>query len=217
MTSGVAAARARAVALVLAAGHGRRFAAETGGDKLLVSLADGRSVLEHALAPFASLALPTLIVTTQARAAWLAARGRSNPHAGAEILALDAPSAGLGESLALGAREISRRYPQVEWLAVMLGDLPNLSATTVAMLLEHAADAPATVLALRATYRNQPGHPALFRHALWPELATLRGEHGARDLWAALPAASTILVTTLDAGVCADIDTRAELAVRQSG
>lgn len=209
------AAQARIVALVLAAGHGRRFTTAGGGDKLLAPLADGRSVLEDALAPFASLALPTLVVTTQTRAAWLAERGGLNAYPSTAILALDAPSASLGESIAIGAREISRRYTQAEWLAVTLGDLPNLSAKTVAVLLKRAADAPANILALRPTYRNQPGHPVLFRHALWPELTTLRGEHGARDLWAALPAASTIRVPTLDAGVVADIDTPEDLPARR--
>lgn len=215
MTAGIAVAEARAVALVLAAGQGRRFARDAGRDKLLAPLANGRSVLEHALAPFASLGLPTLVVTNPARAAWLAARGGSHPDSSAAILALDAPSAGLGESLALGVREIVRRHPQAAWLMVTLGDLPTLSAVTLGILLARAADAPADVLALRPTHANRPGHPALFRRALWPKLATLHGEHGARDLWSALPNASKVLVPTVDAGVCADIDTPDDLSVRR--
>lgn len=215
MTAGDAAAQAGAVALVLAAGKGRRFARDADRDKLLAPLADGRSVLEHALAPFALLALPTLVVTNPARAAWLAARQHSHPGPSAAILALDAPSAGLGESLGLGVREIERGQPQAAWLMVTLGDLPDLSVATVSMLLARAAHAPADVLALRPTYGNRPGHPALFRRALWPELATLRGDHGARDLWSALPNSSKRLVPTVDAGVCADIDTPDDLSARR--
>lgn len=215
MTARVAAAEAGSVVLMLAAGQGRRFAATARGDKLLAPLADGRTVLEHALAPFESLALPTLVVTTQARAARLAERGGLNAHPCTAILALDAPSAGLGQSLALGAREIMKHHPQAAWLLVTLGDLPNLSAATLSLLLARANDAPERILALRPTYRQRPGHPVFFRRALWPALTTLRGEYGARNLWAALPAASTIRVPTLDAGVCADIDTPGDLAARR--
>ncbi len=214
MSADAAGAGARIVALVLAAGHGRRFAAATGDDKLLAPLADGRSVLEGALAPFTSLALPTLVVMTQSRAAYLAARERSNPLTGAEILMLGVPSPGLGESLAFGACEISRRYSQAEWLAISLGDLPHLSAMTVAALLKHAADAPAKVLALRPTYHDQPGHPVFFRRALWPELTTLRGEHGARDLWGALRAAHQARIAVDDSGILADVDTPEDLAAQ---
>jgi molybdenum cofactor cytidylyltransferase len=150
-----------AVAVVLAAGEGRRF----GGAKQLAPL-HGRPLLEHALD--AARALPRVVVVLGARADEVRAGA---DLAGCEVVVCHGWAEGLGASLRTGLQAAG----DAERVVVLLGDQPGVTREAVLAL----AAAPGPVA--RAVYPDGPGHPVMLER---DALATLdpRGDAGARAL-----------------------------------
>lgn len=89
---------------------------------------------------------------------------------------------------------------------VVLGDEPLLAPAAVRRILASAEADPSAPI-LRATYAGRPGHPVLLRREVFSEVATLRGDHGARGL--------EVPITDVPCdglGSTADVDTREDLA-----
>ncbi len=185
------------VALLLAAGRGRRYRAAAGladVDKLMVPLGDGRPlVLTTAQNIFQ--ALPQVVAVVRDAEGPVT---RTLQDAGLQtVLAPDADQ-GMGHSLAAGVRA-SLDAPG--WI-VCLADMPFIQVDTIRQL----ARAMRTPQALVApTYRGQRGHPVGFGAAHGPALARLSGDEGARALLRQHRAALQ-LIEVDDAGVLADID-----------
>lgn len=156
-------------ALVLAAGAGRRY----GGSKQLADL-DGRPVLEHVLEAVAAAPVDRRVVVLGAGAervlAGVALRG-------AEPVLCPDWAEGQAASLRSGLDALAG----AEAVVVVLGDQPLLSARAVARVL--SARGP-RALAVRATYGGRPSHPVVLENAVFPRLAELRGDAGARDVLA---------------------------------
>jgi CTP:molybdopterin cytidylyltransferase MocA len=87
---------------------------------------------------------------------------------------------------------------------VVLGDQPLLTPATIARFAEAWDGSEA---ALRATAGGVPGHPVLLARPLYPAVAGLRGDAGARGL---LDAARARTIDC-DAAVAVDVDTPAQL------
>lgn len=193
---GFAASPAPAViALVLAAGQGRRF----GSDKRRALLADGTPLLVATLA---------LALSCFSEVYVLLQDGDDVQALGvpAEVKVLRCADAdlGMGHSLAAGIRALQLQPASA--IAVLLGDMPWLSASTLLRLIGQAQ--PHRIVF--PAYQGQRGHPVLFGRDFWPQLQQLTGDAGAKVLLAAQPQAC-IEVALDDSGVLRDVDTPAAL------
>lgn len=154
----------RIAGLLLAAGRSTRFGA---ADKL-AALLDGRPLLDHAAAAMQALALPLRFIVRPPEAP---------PYAGFTTLHVTRADAGLGHSLAVGAR--AARLAGAEALLVMLGDMPFVPFAHLAALLAAGAG-PDTLIA--STDGKTPSPPALIGVDWFSRLEALDADEGARPL-----------------------------------
>lgn len=173
------------VAIVLAAGHARRF----GGGKL-AALYEGEPLLSHALRAARAAPVSRVIVV---------ARENVDTPDGVETITVDNDA--LSDSLRAGiaaARDADGAF-------VFLADMPQVPHGIAGSL----------ATALGANYAAVPvcdgrqGHPVLFAARAFPDLLTLTGDKGAGALLAARD--DIARVETGDAGVLFDIDRPADL------
>jgi len=192
-------------AIVLAAGAGARF----GGGKLLAPWRGG-VLLEAALA--SAFAAPVRRVTLAVGAdservaavaeAFAARRGERD-----RLTMVSVPDWALGMSASL-KRAIAGLAPDVEAVFVFLGDMPLIPSDVPAALAQALAG---DVAAAAPVFEGELGHPALIGASLFPEIAGLEGDRGARRLLDALgPRLARVMAT--DPGVMFDVDTPAALA-----
>lgn len=197
------AARTRCVGILLAAGRGRRYAgAAAGQDKLLAPLADGTPVVVAAAASLRAAVSRVVAITRpdNERVAALLAQ------AGCEVVTTDTRADGMGDSLAAAARHLMQTAgPDIEACLVALGDMPWIRPDTCLRVAQAARLHPLVAPA----WHGQRGHPVAFQRSIWPALAALSGDVGAR------PVVARHGVTELaveDAGVRADVDMPDDLA-----
>jgi molybdenum cofactor cytidylyltransferase len=184
--------------VVLAAGAGSRFGP---GPKPLASFR-GRSLVELPLDAVTRGGVSQTFLVLGANASSVAARADLG---GAEIVRCDDWADGLSASLRAGVAAAAGAG--CEAVVIVLGDQPLLSAGAVAAVL--AARAPGSIEAVRATYGEVPGHPTLLESSLFPAVAALRGDAGAREL---LRSARVAGVPCDGLGRPDDVDTPADLA-----
>lgn len=190
------------VGILLAAGHGRRYAAMAPGhNKLMASLEDGVRVIQASAATLRQATARTVAVI---RAQQSELRDVLE-SLGCEWLVVDAEANGMGDSLAAAARHLlATGAPHEQACLVALADMPWLRASTcqqvAAAAVQHAIVVP--------TWQRRRGHPVAFSRTLWKELAALGGDTGARALLARHPVHELALD---DPGVLADVDTPQDL------
>ncbi len=187
-------------ALVLAAGSGTRF----GGHKLLATL-EGNPLLQHVLDTLAATVLAPVVVVVgddadrlRRELSWRDERLVINPL----------PQRGLASSVQLGMVAVARARPSPGRVLLLLGDQPRLSAEHIANLLAQPVDSSRPIIVPR--YEDgQPGNPVLLERAGWPILASLTGDRGLSQLFAAAPQ----LLRYVDLpGTNPDVDTPQDLA-----
>lgn len=178
------------VALVLAAGQGRRFGTDKRRAGLEGSTLLARSV-ERALEAFGEVRV-ILRVGERAEDFGL--------PAGCRVIHSPDAALGMGHSLAAGAASLCDSDARA--VAVLLGDMPWIAPSTLRQL----ADAASASTILFPLYDGQRGHPVLFGRDFWPRLADLRGDEGARAVVAAHRERCVSLQVD-DAGVLRDVDT----------
>ncbi|HMH49077.1 MAG TPA: nucleotidyltransferase family protein [Candidatus Acidoferrum sp.] len=181
---------------MLAAGLARRM----GGGKLLLVLG-GKPIVRwsvEALRPH----VDDLVVVTgggedaiRAALGGLGVRFVSNPH----------PEAGQGTSIASGASELGR---ETEAVIIALGDQPRVPPDVVPALLATWRRTGQAIVA--PVYRGVHGTPVLFAADVFPELAALTGDAGARGVVAARP--DRVARVTFDHPMPADVDTPEDFA-----
>lgn len=184
--------RARPVAaVVLAAGRARRF----GAQKLLAPLGE-------------STVIGTVVGLVQASGIDFLV-GVTGPAGDAVREAVDTsvswaenpdPARGMGSSVATG---IAALPPNVGAVLVVLGDQPTVSPAVVRRLVETWRLGAGPIVA--PSYRGVRGNPVLFDQSMFPHLAALDGEHGARDLIAADP--SRVVLVEVPESPPMDVDT----------
>ena len=189
----------RAGEAMLAAGRSTRFGVE---NKLLAHY-EGRPMLEHVLERAGEVGLAPLVIVTGHEAEAIRAAGGDraefvhNPHF----------AQGLSTSLRAG---IEAMPEDVGAVFILLGDMPRVQAETLRQLIRAAAENPGAQ-AFVPSFAGRRGNPVLVRRALFPSLAKLHGDQGARKLLeAAGDAVETVPVE--DAGILADFDTPEALA-----
>ncbi|MNJ57542.1 Purine catabolism protein PucB [compost metagenome] len=183
------------IALVLAAGRGRRF----GADKRRACLADGTGVLEATLRAVMAVHSRVYVVL---RPEDSPAALRIPPEV-AVIRALHA-ARGMGASLAEAVSALADT--EATALAVFLGDMPWINAETQQCLYGSATRS--TIV--RPHYRGSAGHPVLFGRDFWPDLQRLDGDEGARKVLRQRCTAC-VGIDVEDPGILRDVDTPADL------
>jgi molybdenum cofactor cytidylyltransferase len=160
----------RILAVLLAAGLSRRFGAE---DKLVAPYR-GKPLALHAAGTLTALPCAGLVAVCRNESALTPLL----TDLGFTIRVNDQPERGQAHSLALAA--IAAMAAGAEAMLICLADMPEV---TPALLEEIAArfepDEPAPVATASGDYR---GPPVLFPAHLFPALAALDGDRGARHL-----------------------------------
>lgn len=195
--------------ILLAAGQGTRYQkAHPGEDKLLAPLpnaAKPSTVLAHSLLALAAQTERTAVIIhpdQKRRYQQLLQIKHSLAQQGHPLTILTDEQCldGMGASLASVARHWLQTIKTAPYgVLVALADMPWIqpaSYQAVAQALRlHAIAAP--------YYRQKRGHPVGFQWALLPQLATLKGDQGARTL---LKNHGCHQIATADPGVLMDID-----------
>ncbi len=162
------------VAVVLAAGEGRRF----GGTKQLARLG-GRPLVAHVVAAARDGGADevVLVVGHEARRV---AQAASEEH---PIHVVTTPQVAAGQAASLLAGIAAATDLDAGVVVVLLADQPEVGADTVrAVTAAVRAGAPVA----RVRYDDGSGHPVAFARRVLPRLADLRGDRGARELLAGL-------------------------------
>ncbi|WP_055045976.1 nucleotidyltransferase family protein [Devosia sp. A16] len=180
----------RTAALVLAAGLSTRF----GGDKLLHPYA-GKPLAAYVADTLAPMPFGWRIAIVppapSPRRALFAERGF-------ELVTNSEPREGMGSSLALGAQHAMELGATA--LLVCLADMPNVTGAHLTALLAACGDGDAVATG----FEGSRGPPVVFSSRLFPELAAISGDRGAKHLLAG--------ATLIEAppGLPRDFDTRGD-------
>lgn len=118
---------------------------------------------------------------------------------GFEVVPNDGPVGDMASSLRLGVAAAG----DVGAILIVLADMPRVSATHIRALLA-ATDSAEAIVA--SSDGRAPRPPALFGRAWFPRLATITGDHGARDL---IRSGTQIIAPV---GDLVDVDTPEDLA-----
>lgn len=193
----------RIAAIILAAGRGTRFGAPASTSKVLAEF-EGRPLIQHvAEAALASAARPIMAVTGQASAQ---VEALLQPMAIACRHNADY-AAGMAGSLKLG---IAALAPELEGVVILLADMPRVSGALIDRLIARYETAEADVDAVVPACAGRWGNPVLLSRRLFPAIAALRGDDGARGLLR--QADRRVLVCDVeDEAIFFDVDTPAAL------
>jgi CTP:molybdopterin cytidylyltransferase MocA len=178
--------------LVLAAGEGTRFGAET----KQLALLRGRPLLQHAVDAMTAV-LPCVVVLGHDADA---IRARVD-FGGAEVVVCDDWARGQGFSLRRGVAAL----PHADVVAITLGDQPFITPAVIEAAIGELGEHDA----VRAVYGGVPGHPVVLSRRVLDAVGELEGDAGARGLLA------RFRVRKWEAGHLAsatDIDTPEELS-----
>ena len=193
-------------AILLAAGRSARFAASGGQEATkLAALVAGKPLARYAAeAALASSARPVVVVTGHAREAVEAAL-----H-GLPLRFVDNPAfaSGLASSLKAGLAALPA---EIGGAVVRLADMPAVAPALIDRLAAAFAAAPDALAAIPLA-EGRRGNPVLLTRALFPAVAALEGDEGARCLLAGLPSERVVEIPTDDDGATLDIDTPDALA-----
>lgn len=192
--------RPRVAAVILAAGQSRRMG-ET--NKLLADWA-GKPLIQHSVDAALASGADSVYVITGHDGERVAAQ-----LTGREVVVVHNPE--YAEGLASSLRAAIRVMPgAVDGIVVCLGDMPLVRVAHLDALIAAFSPQEGRTICMPA-YQGKRGNPVLLGRELFPELAELEGDRGARglisdhdDLVAEVPVE--------DPGVLVDIDTPAALS-----
>lgn len=179
--------------IILAAGRSARL----GRPKQLVPLA-GRPLLAHTLAHAAASNLDEVILVLGHEAAAIA--GAVGDHGQRTVVN---PDYAAGQSTSVQAG-LAALHPETEAVLFFLGDQPTITPEVIDAILAAYRASRAPIVA--PLYSGERGHPLLFDRALFPELAEVSGDEGARAIVRA-HAADVLLVPVPVAAPPQDVDT----------
>ncbi len=178
--------------IVLAAGTSSRF----GETKQLVEL-DGKPIVQHAVDAASAAGLDEIIVVL-GHDADLVEKALRLPKGGRTVTNLEYEE-GQSSSLAAG---LAAADPSSEAAIVLLADQPGMREEVMRRLAGAYRERRARIV--RARFRNAPG-PALLSREIWPEIAAVTGDTGARELIATHP--EWVEELDIEADAPPDIDT----------
>jgi molybdenum cofactor cytidylyltransferase len=185
--------------LLLAAGGSTRM----GRPKQLLEYR-GRPLLRHSVEQALGSLCRPIIVVLGADADACRAAIQDLPM---EIVINEGWAAGMGSSIRVGmsavnAAAAANEAAAVDAVVIALCDQPLISSAFLDSLVRAHIERAAAMVA--ASYDNRPGVPALFARSLFPKLAALDGQAGAKAL---LQAAAGDLLTIPAPQAAVDVDT----------
>ncbi|HEV7466112.1 MAG TPA: nucleotidyltransferase family protein [Candidatus Dormibacteraeota bacterium] len=181
----------RTAGVVLAAGASRRM----GRPKQLLPLA-GTTLLGTALAAARGARLDELVLVLGAEAERICAAVDTR---GVRVVVAADHAEGMGASLRTGVAALG---PEIERVAILLGDQPRVGAALVDAVLDRHRRSGLPAAAVTSGGVLQP--PVVADRRLWPQLLAARGDSGLRALLRAAPG----MVATLSVEDAAlDVDT----------
>ena len=202
MTNGTNGA-APVAAIVLAAGRGTRFAAAANGEFKLLATLDGLPLVRRVVdAASRSTAREVIVVTGHEGHAVMTAL------AGYTVREVCNPryAEGLSTSLQAG---IASLPADIAGAVVLLADMPHVNAAVIDALTVAFRQQP-DVCAVVPIHNGRRGNPVLLSRAVFPAVASLTGDSGARRL---LDDASDVLGVVIDDdAITLDVDTPDALA-----
>lgn len=178
--------------VVLAAGQSRRM----GHPKLLLPL-DGRPVLHHAVSALVDAGFEDVVVVVPPEHAALAEAISGLP---VRLAVNHAPEAGQAGSVVAGIAALS---PTADAVVIALGDQPRVPRAVLVGLLECYRATGKAIVAPR--YRDGRGNPVVFAASVFPELARLTGDQGARRVIDVDP--GRVALVPFDTPMPQDLDT----------
>jgi molybdenum cofactor cytidylyltransferase len=159
-------------AIVLAAGAATRM-----GQSKQLLLFQGKALIEHAIAQVIDARLRPVIVVVGAQAQ---AVRKSISVLPVEIVYNENWPAGMGSSLTTGLARLQQIEPDAAATAIVLADQPLVSAKHLSEMRELLAAKDKNIVA--AQYNGALGVPAFFKRELFPQLASLPPDSGARRI-----------------------------------
>lgn len=190
------------VGILLAAGFSRRFGAS---NKLLQALPDGCPI---ALAAAKRLikAMPFSIAVVRPENKVLADLLQG---AGFKVCFCREQETEMADSLAAAIKFSAHFTEAGDGFIIALADMPYIDSQTTAAIASKLSEAASIVV---PTYQGKRGHPVGFSAQFRGELESLHGDEGARSILKRYPN-EIVFLECDDAGILADIDTPADLAL----
>lgn len=187
--------------IVLAAGASVRM----GRPKQLLPL-HGRPLLQHVLDAAAAAGFDEIVLVLGSLASTI--RDELDFPARPRVQVVDDPACASGQAASLRAG-LAAADPRATAAVVLLGDQPGVTDGLIRRVL--AAFLAGSAPVARPAYgppggARVPGHPVVLARRMWPALATLRGDEGARAVLAAHP--DWVLEVAIDGEPPADLDTQ---------
>jgi molybdenum cofactor cytidylyltransferase len=110
---------------------------------------------------------------------------------------------GMASSIVKGINSMKEKYPEVDGVIIAVGDQPYINETQLYQLLEAQNKMGLPIAA--CSYTGVIGTPALFHQSVFPELAALKGDIGAKKLIE--KRIQEVVTINFDKGII-DIDTK---------
>ena len=187
----------RIAAIVLAAGMSTRM----GSDKLLTMLEAETLIRRVVRSVETSRANPVLVVTGHDDKAICEALASAN----ASIVHNPDFRDGLSTSLRTGIRAVG----ECDGAIILLGDMPAISSSLINRMIATFDPKKGRAICV-AAYNGRRGNPVLFDRRFFPELQTISGDIGARDI-VAKHACLVCEIEADDDGCLTDIDSPEDL------
>ena len=195
-------AEAKVAGIILAAGASRRMGSV---NKLLASIA-GKPLVRHAVESFVGTSLSPIIVVVGYEPDKVAAALKGLP---VQLVFNPDHAAGQGSSVRVGVEALDNNVTDA---MIGLGDMPLLPSTLLDSLIQTHIGHEGHVRNITIpVFEGQRGNPVLWGKTFFPELITLTGDRGGRQLLNEHTAAQN-LVTCDHSSVLHDVDTADALA-----
>jgi molybdenum cofactor cytidylyltransferase len=186
-------------AVILAAGRSTRFAGDQPGTTKLIAELHGKALVRHvADAALASRARPVIAVTGHGRELVQGALA-GLPIAFAHN---DDYATGLASSLRAGVAAVPQ---EAAGAIILLGDMPLVTVDLIDQLVLQFEESVGTD-AIVPVIKGRRGNPVLLARSLFPAVARLTGDEGARRLLQH-PGIHVVEIASAGEAASADIDT----------
>jgi len=189
-------------AVILAAGKGERM----GGPNKLLALFDGVPLVSHIADCVAAAKVRTLVLVAGHQADRVTVALGDAP---VRIVVNDHYTTGLASSLKAG---IGALPPDIAGAMIVLADMPRVSTTDLDRLVDAFVKAGGRSI-VRATHAGKRGNPVILPRSLFPAVAKLEGDTGARHL----VEGSDLPVIEVEIGEAASLDVDTPEAMALAG
>lgn len=187
------------VGLLLAGGFSRRFGPY---NKLTQRLPDGEMIGIRAAKTLIGALPESIAVVREPELAFT----ENLVALGYRVVICEPAHERMADSLKLGIVSAQAAFPHLSGLVIALADMPFIQGETIRQVAAGLARADI----VQPVMQGQSGHPVGFSSHLIPELMTIEGDQGAREVLRAHQA-KILRLECQDPGILKDIDTPADL------